>query len=147
MRVVVQRVSAAQVVVDGAAVGSIDHGMLVLVGFTDGDDAAQLRWMADKLGGLRIFEDDQGKMNLSVTEIGGSVLLVPNFTLYADCQKGRRPSFSRAAEPSIATELFNGFCDLLQESGLQIAKGVFGAYMQVSLCNDGPVTFIIDSPK
>lgn len=147
MRVVVQRVSAAQVVVDGATVGSIDHGMLVLVGFTAGDDAAQLRWMADKLGGLRIFEDDQGKMNLSVTEIGGSVLLVPNFTLYADCQKGRRPGFSRAADPSIAIELFDGFCDLLQESGLQIAKGVFGAYMQVSLCNDGPVTFIIDSPE
>jgi D-aminoacyl-tRNA deacylase len=147
MRVVVQRVSEAQVLVDGETVGSIDQGLLALAGFADGDDAVQLQWMADKLSGLRIFEDEQGRMNLSVRDIGGSVLLVPNFTLYADCRKGRRPSFCRAADPATATALFDRFCDLMQDSGLCIAKGIFGAYMEVGLCNSGPVTLIIDSPE
>lgn len=146
MRVVIQRVSRAEVVVDGECLGQIDAGLLVLVGFADGDGEDQLRWMANKIVALRVFEDEDEKMNLCVGDVGGSVLLVPNFTLYADCQKGRRPGFSGAATPEVAAGLFDRFVAIVQESGVGVRKGQFGAHMLVSLCNDGPVTLIIDSP-
>ncbi len=146
MRVVVQRVKSASVAVEGDTIGQIDRGLLVLAGFTDGDGPEQLAWMAKKLIGLRIFEDADGKMNLAVGDVEGSLLLVPNFTLYADCRKGRRPGFSEAADPAVAEGLFAQFCTLMQESPVPVAKGDFGAYMQISLENDGPVTLVIDSP-
>jgi D-aminoacyl-tRNA deacylase len=146
MRVVVQRVKSASVAVEGDTIGQIGRGLLVLAGFTDGDGPEQLDWMAKKLIGLRIFEDADGKMNLAVGDVEGSLLLVPNFTLYADCRKGRRPGFSEAADPAVAEGLFAQFCTLMQELPVPVAKGDFGSYMQVSLENDGPVTLVIDSP-
>ena len=146
MRVVVQRVARAAVEVEGETVGEIGAGLLVLVGFRPGDGATALDWMAKKLLGLRVFEDDQGKMNLSVTEIGGEVLLVPQFTVYADCRQGRRPSFSGALGPEEATALFDRFCGVVAEAGLGPQRGEFGAHMKVSLVNDGPVTLVVDSP-
>lgn len=147
MRVVIQRVSRADVLVDGECLGTIGAGLLVLAGFAEGDADDQLRWMANKIAGLRVFEDDEEKMNLSVGDVAGSILLVPNFTLYADCQRGRRPSFSGAAAPDVATGLFDRFAVMVQESGVEVQKGRFGAHMLVSLSNDGPVTLIIDSPQ
>ena len=147
MRVVIQRVSRAEVVVDGECIGRIDAGLLVLAGFADGDAEEQLRWMANKIVALRVFEDDEEKMNLCVGDVAGSILLVPNFTLYADCQKGRRPGFSGAAAPDVATGLFDRFVAMVQESGVGVRKGRFGAHMLVSLSNDGPVTLIIESPQ
>lgn len=144
MRVVVQRVTQASVTVDGAVVGQIGPGLLALVGFRPGDGEAELDWMATKLVGLRLFEDTAGKMNLSVAEIGGELLLVPQFTLYGDCRKGRRPGFSEALAPEQATVLFDRFCDRVGQAGPPVARGVFGAHMQVALLNDGPVTLIID---
>ncbi len=146
MRVVIQRVRSAEVAIAGATVAQIGPGLLVLVGFTDGDGPQQLQWMARKLAGLRVFEDAEGKMNLAVAETDGALLLVPNFTLYADCSKGRRPGFSGAAQPDVASRLFDDFCALMQGFGVPVEKGEFGAYMQVNLQNDGPVTLIIDSP-
>ncbi len=146
MRVVIQRVRRADVTIAGATIAEIGPGLLVLAGFKDGDGPEQLQWMAQKIAGLRIFEDAEGKMNLAVAETGGSILLVPNFTLYADCNKGRRPGFSGAADPGVASRLFDEFCALMQEFEVPVEKGEFGAYMQVSLQNDGPVTLIIDSP-
>ena len=147
MRVVIQRVSIAGVTVDDETVGRIDRGLMVLVGFADGDGEQQMQWMANKICGLRVFEDEEERMNLSVGDIGGSVLLVPNFTLYADCQRGRRPSFSGAAAPDEATHLFDRFCTIMQEFPIPVEKGQFGAHMVVGLSNDGPVTLIIDSPQ
>jgi D-tyrosyl-tRNA(Tyr) deacylase len=144
VRVVVQRVTQASVTVDGAVVGQIGPGLLVLVGFRPGDGEAELDWMATKLVGLRLFEDAAGKMNLAVPEIGGELLLVPQFTLYGDCRKGRRPGFSEALAPEQATVLFDCFCDRVAQAGRPVARGVFGAHMQVALLNDGPVTLIID---
>ena len=146
MRVVVQRVTHASVEVEGEITGQIGRGLLVLVGFCEGDDAAALGWMARKIAGLRLFEDAGEKMNLSVEDIGGQVLLVPQFTLYGDCRKGRRPSFTGALAPALATRLFDDFCRLLAGLGLPPQTGIFGAHMKVSLLNDGPVTVIIDSP-
>lgn len=146
MRVVVQRVTHASVEVDGNTTGQIGPGLLVLVGFCEGDDAAALDWMARKIAGLRLFEDADEKMNLSVEEIGGQVLLVPQFTLYGECRKGRRPSFTAALGPAQATLLFDQFCRLFADLGLPPQTGIFGAHMKVSLLNDGPVTVIIDSP-
>lgn len=146
MRVVVQRVTHASVEVGGTITGQIGPGLLVLVGFCEGDDAAALDWMARKLASLRLFEDADEKMNLSVADIGGQILLVPQFTLYGDCRKGRRPSFTDALAPAQATLLFDRFCRLFADLGLPPQTGVFGAHMQVSLLNDGPVTVIIDSP-
>lgn len=147
MRVVVQRVTQAAVEVDGQVVGNIGPGLMVLVGFCPGDGEAELEWMARKLVGLRLFEDAAGKMNLSVEEVGGEVLLVPQFTLYGDCRKGRRPGFSEALAPDQATLLFDQFCALFGSPGEPVQRGIFGAHMQVSLVNDGPVTLIIDSPE
>jgi D-tyrosyl-tRNA(Tyr) deacylase len=147
MRVILQRVSTARVVVDGEVVGSIDRGWLALLGVARGDAAADANWLGEKISNLRAFPDDEGKMNRSVQDIGGGVLAVSNFTLYADCQKGRRPSFIGAALPAEAEPLYRAFCDALRALGVPVSEGRFGAMMQVELVNDGPVTFILDSPR
>ncbi|WP_027094354.1 D-aminoacyl-tRNA deacylase [Cohnella thermotolerans] len=146
MRVVLQRVSKASVTVDGAVVGEIGAGLLLLVGIGQEDEEKDLAWMADKVAGLRIFEDGDGKMNLSVEDVGGAVLSVSQFTLYGDCRKGRRPNFMAAARPEQASDLYDRFNALLRAKGLTVATGTFGAMMEVSLVNDGPVTLILDSP-
>lgn len=146
MRIVVQRVAHASVEVEGRITGEIGPGLMALVGFTAGDDASALTWMANRLVGLRVFEDAQEKMNLAVTEIGGGILLVPQFTLYGDCSRGRRPSFTAAMPPEAAAALFGEFCAVVTDTGVTPQCGVFGAHMRVSLLNDGPVTLIIDSP-
>lgn len=147
MRVVLQRVTEASVRVEGKIVGEIGKGLLLLVGIAPGDGDKELAWMADKVAGLRIFEDDAGKMNLSVEEVRGAILSVSQFTLYGDCRKGRRPNFLGAAKPEIASELYDRFNGLLREKGFEVATGVFGAMMDVALVNDGPVTLILDSPE
>ncbi len=145
MRTVIQRVSHAQVTVEGQVVGQIQRGMVVLVGFTDSDEVEQINWMARKVAGLRIFEDSGGKMNLGLADVEGQVLVVPNFTLYGDVARGRRPSFSQAAEPRRAEELFQQFIAAVRERGVTVGQGQFGASMQIELVNDGPVTLIIDT--
>ncbi|MCJ7728916.1 MAG: D-aminoacyl-tRNA deacylase [Sedimentisphaerales bacterium] len=147
MRAVIQRVGEAQVQVDGQMAGQIGKGLLVYlsVGKADGDKDAE--FMAEKLAGLRIFADDAGKMNRSVVEIGGEILLVSNFTLHGDCRKGRRPGFDAACEPELANRLYEKTAELIAGQGVKVAKGVFGAYMQVSSVNDGPVTFLVDSSR
>ncbi len=147
MRAVLQRVSEARVKVENETVGAIGRGLLVLLGVEEGDgeqDAAQL---AKKTAELRLFEDREGKMNLSVEEVGGEVLVVSQFTLAADCRKGRRPGFSRAAAPETANSLYEHYVALLRDRGLTVATGRFQAMMQVALINDGPVTFLLDSRK
>lgn len=147
MRAVVQRVAEARVEVDGQVVGAIGRGLLVLLGVGEGDGAEDLAYLADKIAGLRIFEDEQGKMNLSVTEVGGAVLVVSQFTLYGDCRKGRRPSFTPAAAPETANRLYEEFVQRLRIAGLEVATGVFQAHMGVHLLNDGPVTLLLDSRR
>lgn len=147
MRAVVQRVSEASVTVAGAVKGSVGAGLLVLLGAGEGDGEAEVRYLAEKVAGLRIFEDDDGKMNRSVEDIGGGVLVVSQFTLYGDCRKGRRPSFAKALEPRAAAALVDRFVALLRERGLAVATGEFGAMMKVALVNDGPVTLLIDSAR
>ena len=144
MRVVLQRVSRARVTVDGRVTGEIGRGLLLLAGFTDGDTGDALAWMADKVVELRIFPDDEGKMNRSVREVGGGLLVVSQFTLYGDTRKGRRPSFVDAARPEIAIPLYERFVDLLRATGLPVGTGEFGAMMDVELVNDGPVTLILE---
>ncbi len=145
MRAVVQRVSRARVVVDQEVVGQIDRGLLVLVGVANGDTAEQARWLADKIVGLRIFADEEGKMNRGLAEVSGEALVVSQFTLYGDCQKGRRPSFVHAAPPPIAIPLYEEFLNAVRALGIATASGRFGAMMQVELVNDGPVTLIVES--
>ena len=145
MKAVVQRVSAASVDVDGAMVGSIGAGLLVLLGVATGDTPEIAVKLADKVAGLRIFSDAEGKFNESVLDIGGGVLLISQFTLLADTRKGKRPSFLDAAPPDTARELVRIFGERLEEAGLIVATGVFGAHMQVALVNDGPVTILLDS--
>lgn len=145
MRAVVQRVSSASVTVDGEIVGAIEGGVLVLLGVTDGDGPKQSAWMANKIAGLRIFRDADGKMNESLVDSGGQALVVSQFTLYGDCRKGRRPSFVKAAHPSIAEPLYERFCDDMR-AFVPVETGIFGAMMDVALVNDGPVTLILDSP-
>jgi D-aminoacyl-tRNA deacylase len=147
MRAVVQRVRSCRVVVAGETVSEIGRGLLVLLGIRTGDTADQVRWLADKVVGLRIFEDDQGKMNVSVTDAGGGVLVVSQFTLYGDCQKGRRPSFIAAARPEVAEPLYEAFGNAVRLHGVPVATGRFGADMQVELVNDGPVTLVLDTPE
>ncbi len=149
MKVVLQRVSSASVSVDGETVGQIGHGFLALVGIGRGDDQAVVQWMAEKTSQLRVFEDEQGKMNRSVQDVQGGVLAISQFTLYGDCRKGRRPAFTSAAEPGIANELYESYVDQLRRLGVPVETGVFAADMKVSLVNDGPVTMILerDSPS
>jgi D-tyrosyl-tRNA(Tyr) deacylase len=142
---VVQRVSRASVAVEGKVVGAIGVGLVVLVGVRKGDDEDDAARLADKLLNLRIFADSNGKMNLSVREIGGELLVVSQFTLCADCQKGRRPSFVGAAPPEHANAVYEHLLDRLRASGLAVATGRFGALMQVELVNDGPATFLLDA--
>lgn len=144
MRLVVQRVSSAKVDVDGAEVSSIGRGMAILVGVRNADTVDSARHLAAKVARLRIFPDEAGKMNLSVSEVGGAVLVIPQFTLHADTRKGNRPSFVEAAPPALAEQLIEEFTAALQSEGLQVAEGRFGAHMQVTLTNDGPVTIILD---
>jgi D-tyrosyl-tRNA(Tyr) deacylase len=146
MRAVLQRVSRAQVVVGGEVVGSIGPGLLVLLGVSHADTAEQVRWLADKVIGLRIFNDADGKMNRSLLDVHGACLVVSQFTLYGDTRKGRRPSFIDAARPEVAIPLYEAFLDALRAQGVPVAAGVFGADMQVELVNDGPVTLILDTP-
>lgn len=145
MRIIVQRVSQAEVTIEGECLGRIERGLMALVGFSDGDGPKDLEYAADKLANLRIFPDAEGKMNLSVTDIAGSVLLVPNFTLYGDCRRGRRPSFTGAGDPVASERLFTDLIALVRARGIQCAAGRFGAHMHVALTNDGPVTLLLDS--
>jgi D-tyrosyl-tRNA(Tyr) deacylase len=145
MKVVLQRVSEARVTVEGKVVGEIGTGLLLLVGVGQDDGEPDLIWMADKLAGLRIFEDDAGKMNLSIEDVKGAIISVSQFTLYGDCRKGRRPNFMAAARPELAEFLYKQFNERLRSRGLQVETGRFGAMMDVSLVNDGPVTLILDS--
>lgn len=145
MRAVLQRVSRAQVTVDGSVVGAIEGGILVLLGIAAEDTLDDLNWMVRKVAELRFFEDADGKMNLSVEDVGGAVLVVSQFTLCGDCRKGRRPSFIAAAEPAKAVEYYEKFCTELAHRGLQVATGQFRAHMDVELVNDGPVTLLVDS--
>ena len=147
MRAVVQRVARASVTVDGQITGAVDKGFLVLLGAGHDDTEKDVDYMVKKICGLRVFEDDAGKMNLSVEDIGGGILAVSQFTLYGDCRKGRRPSFVAAMEPGRAKELFDLFVDRVKATGLPVGTGVFGAHMDVDLLNDGPVTLLIDSTK
>jgi D-tyrosyl-tRNA(Tyr) deacylase len=144
MRVLLQRVSRASVRVDSRTIGSIDRGYLLLVGFTHSDEPDALEWMADKVQGLRLFPDDGGKMNLALADVNGAVLVVSQFTLYGDAQKGRRPSFIDAARPEVAIPLYERFVRLLRERGLTVETGEFGAMMDVELVNDGPVTLWLE---
>jgi D-tyrosyl-tRNA(Tyr) deacylase len=147
MRSVLQRVSEACVTVDATIVARIAHGLLVLVGFAPDDTPADLDYLADKILGLRVFGDADEKMNLCLSDVGGELLIVPNFTLHGDCRRGRRPSFTDAAPPDQAAVLFDAFLRLLAGKGCAPQSGVFGAHMSVSLVNDGPVTLIIDSRR
>jgi len=147
MRAVVQRVSEASVEVDGQVIGEIGRGFVVLLGVTHGDTEQEARYLARKIAHLRVFEDDAGKMNRALADVGGSVLVVSQFTLYGDARKGRRPSFTDAAPPEIAEPLVERFTDFLRDEGLPVATGQFRAKMQVRLCNDGPVTLILDTAQ
>lgn len=145
MIAVIQRVSRASVTVDGERVGEIGRGLLVLLGVKKGDAEGEAGFLARKIGGLRIFADEAGKMNRSCAEVGGAMLVVSQFTLCGNCRKGRRPSFEPAADPAEATRLYGHFCQRLRQQGYRVETGVFGAMMDVELVNDGPVTFVLDT--
>lgn len=146
MRAVIQRVKWAEVEVDGRIVGRIEQGALVLLGVHHSDTAEKAHWLAQKVAHLRFFEDESGKLNQSVLEIGGAMLVVSNFTLYGDCRKGRRPSFTESAPYEQGQALYEQFCAYLQAEGVPVQTGVYGAEMQVRLQNDGPVTLIVETP-
>ena len=143
MRLVLQRVLSASVTIDGNVHGAIENGFLALLGVRNGDTEAEMHALADKCAELRVFEDPNGKMNLSLADVHGSVLVVSNFTLCADCSHGRRPSFSNAARPETALPLYERFCEALREKGIPVETGVFGAEMKVALLNDGPITIVM----
>lgn len=147
MRAVIQRSHQASVSVDNSVIGSIDSGIVVFLGIQERDNEQTIKWMADKIIHLRIFEDDEGKMNRSLAETGGEMLIVSQFTLYGDCRKGRRPGYSGAARPETAEPLYESFIRYVQNQGIVTATGQFQASMQVQLTNDGPVTLLIDSDK
>jgi D-tyrosyl-tRNA(Tyr) deacylase len=144
MRIVVQRVSRGSVTVEGEVVGSIEQGLVLLVGVTHDDGEKEARFLANKIANLRIFADDEGKFNRSALDVGGAALVIPQFTLYGDARKGRRPNFVQAAQPEIAEPLIERFVSFLKEEGLRVQTGVFGAMMMVEIHNDGPVTIILD---
>jgi D-tyrosyl-tRNA(Tyr) deacylase len=146
MRLVLQRVKEARVDVAGATVGAISTGLLILIGVTSTDTQQDADYLADKVIYLRIFPDEEGRMNRSILEVGGSLLVVSQFTLYGDCKKGRRPSFDRAAPPEQARQLYEYFVERLTSRNIIVQTGVFQAEMQIHLVNDGPVTFVLDSP-
>jgi len=146
MRAVVQRVKRSSVTIDGRVVSEIGPGLLVLLGVHTNDTEAEATWLVNKIIGLRIFGDDEGKMNRSLTDIGGGLLVVSQFTLYGDARKGRRPSFDQAAVPAVAIPLYESFCAQARAQGVTVATGEFGAMMDVELVNDGPVTLVIDTP-
>lgn len=146
MRVLLQRVSRAEVVVEGEKIASIGPGLLLFLGVSAGDSQAQAQWLAEKVTALRIFDDAEGRMNLSVSDIGGEILVVSQFTLCGDCRRGRRPGFERAAKPAEALALYEYFQERLSTANIPVQSGCFGAHMEVSLLNDGPVTFVIDAP-
>ncbi len=146
MRAVIQRVSQAEVMVDGVSIARIGQGILALIAFSRQDDEAELLWMAKKIVELRIFDDSQGKLNLSLRDVGGQLLLVSQFTLYGDCRKGRRPSYTESAPPAEAEKLYHRFVSAVRELVPDVQTGQFQAMMQVSLINSGPVTLIVDSP-
>lgn len=145
MRVILQRSKESKVTVDGEITGKIDKGIVLLVGVTHDDTEEDADYLAEKISGLRIFEDEDGKMNLSIKDIGGDILSVSQFTLYADTRKGRRPSFVHVAKPEQAQRLYEYFNKQLKKKGLKVETGIFGAMMEVSILNDGPVTIIMDS--
>jgi len=147
MKVVLQRCKEASVTVQGEVIGSIGQGLMLLVGITHEDTDKEAAYLAEKIAGLRIFEDEEGKMNLSVLDIGGAILSVSQFTLYGDCRKGKRPSFIAAARPEQAEPLYNRFNEMLREKGIVVETGQFGANMDVALTNWGPVTIVLDSPS
>ena len=147
MRAVIQRVSRADVSIDGEAGGAIERGLLVLLGVGADDDASDVCYLAEKTAGLRIFEDAEGKMNLSVEDVGGAVLVVSQFTLFGDVRRGRRPNFSEAAPPALAEALYEDYVEQLRRRGLKVESGVFQAMMDVQLTNQGPVTILLDSKK
>lgn len=144
MRALIQRVSHANVTVDGRVTGRIGRGFVVLLGITHGDGRAEADWLAGKIVGLRVFDDDAGKMNRSLADVGGALLVVSQFTLYGDARKGRRPSFTDAAAPELAEPLVDYFVGVLRDAGFTVATGVFGAHMAVEIHNDGPVTMMIE---
>jgi D-tyrosyl-tRNA(Tyr) deacylase len=144
MRIVLQRVSQASVTIGGRVAGAVGRGYCLLVGFTHSDTIEPVRWMADKVAGLRVFSDADDKMNLGLSDIGGAVLVVSQFTLYGNTDKGRRPSFIDAARPEVAIPLYEAFIGELRARGLEVASGEFGAMMQVHLVNDGPVTLVLE---
>jgi len=147
MRAVIQRTARASVTVDESVTGAIGPGLVVFLGIHPQDGDKEIRWMAEKIINLRIFEDDEGKMNRSIADTGGEILIVSQFTLYGDCRKGRRPGYSAAAPPEIAEPLYQAFVQEIARQGIRTATGVFQASMQVELVNDGPVTLLIDSDK
>ena len=144
MKLVIQRVKNSKVDVEGKTVGKIDNGFLVLLGVTHTDTRENADYLAKKLCNLRVFEDENGKMNKNLEQVGGKLLIISQFTLYADCSQGNRPSFIEAAKPDIANELYEYFCQKCEEFGVEVQKGIFGADMKVSLLNDGPVTIIME---
>ena len=148
MRIVLQRVKYASVTIDGKINGKIDKGFMVLVGFKEGDEESYIKPMAEKMTGLRVFEDENEKMNLSLADVGGDILAISQFTLYADCKKGRRPSFVEAMNPQKAEDFYNKFVKICEDiTGKKVETGIFGADMKVELLNDGPVTIILDSDE
>ncbi len=147
MRMVCQQVLQARAEVNGRIIGQINKGLLVYLSVGRGDTLKDAQFMADKLVNLRIFADEAGKMNRSVLDVGGSILLVSNFTLHGDCRKGRRPGFDAAAEPQLAQQLYEKTIELIAEQGVAVEKGAFGEHMQITSTNDGPVTFLLDSSR
>ena len=145
MRTVIQRVSESSVTIDGSVHGAIGRGYMILVGIADSDDEAVINKMADKIARLRIFEDENGKMNLNLEQVSGAILSISQFTLYADCHKGNRPSFSKAGRPDHAKKMYLYFNDVMRRYGFDVQEGIFGADMKVRLLNDGPVTIVLDS--
>ena len=147
MRAVVQKVSSSKVTVDEEVIGQINHGLLVLLGVTHDDTSKDVDYMVDKVTNLRIFEDEDEKMNLSLKDVGGEILAVSQFTLYGDARRGRRPSFSDAARPEVANPLYEEFVEKIKKQGINVRTGKFGAHMMVNLTNDGPVTILLESRK